>query len=410
MPRTWTPRSTPGGRPWTSPRPATPTSPGTCRTSAAPCAARFERAGDAADLDAAIDAGRQAVDLTPPGHPDLAVYLSNLGVPCAPGSSGPGTPRTWTPRSTPAGRPPTSPRPATPTCPAILSNLGSSLLSRFERAGDAADLDAAIDAGQQAVDLTPPGHPDLAVYLSNLGISLHTRFERAGDTADLDAAIELLAARQPGADRDTQLSGWPPRRAWGAAAADAGRTHEAAEGYAAAVGLLPAVAWHGLDRATREEQLAQWAGLAADAAACAVLDGRPELAVELLEQGRSVLWSQALNLRSDLTRLAEQAPDLAARLDSIRAILDSPLPEATPPAGQNRQRHRAGRGPLPASSRMRSSCAGARPGNGTRSWPRSGHWTGSSISSPPSRTRNWQPQPRTDRSSSSTRAATAATP
>ena len=37
--------------------------------------------------------------------------------------------------------------------------------------------------------------------------------------------------------------------------------------------------------------------------------------MELLEQGRSVLWTQALNLRTDLTRLAEKAPDLAERLD-----------------------------------------------------------------------------------------------
>jgi hypothetical protein len=97
-----------------------------------------------------------------------------------------------------------------------------------------------------------------------------------------------------------------------------------------AVGLLPTVAWHGLDRATREAQLRQWVGLAADAAACAVLDGRPKLAVELLEQGRSVLWTHALNLRSDLTHLAENAPDLAERLDSIRTILDSPVPETVP--------------------------------------------------------------------------------
>jgi hypothetical protein len=116
--------------------------------------------------------------------------------------------------------------------------------------------------------------------------------------------------------------------AWGSAAAGAGRTRDAADGYAAAVGLLPVLAFHGLDRATREEHLAQWPGLAADAAACAVLDDRPEVAVELLEQGRSVLWTQALNLRTDLTRLADTAPGLAQRLTSIRQVLDTPMPEA----------------------------------------------------------------------------------
>jgi hypothetical protein len=121
---------------------------------------------------------------------------------------------------------------------------------------------------------------------------------------------------------------------WSSAAIDAGRTHEAAEGAALAVQLLPAVAWHGLDRRTRQEQLEQYAGVGCDAATCLVLDGRAESAVELLEQSRSVLWTQALNLRSDFTRLAEKAPDLAERLDHIRNFLDSPVPEVTSPSPQ----------------------------------------------------------------------------
>ena len=107
------------------------------------------------------------------------------------------------------------------------------------------------------------------------------------------------------------------------------QTHEAAQGYAEAVKLLPIVAWHGLNRTTREEQLAQWDSLAVDAAACTVLDGRPEIACELLEQGRSILWSQALNLRTDLGRLMKEAPQLANRLEKVRAVLDSPIPDAT---------------------------------------------------------------------------------
>jgi hypothetical protein len=113
---------------------------------------------------------------------------------------------------------------------------------------------------------------------------------------------------------------------WGSAAMGAGWTQLAADGYAVAVGLLHEAAWHGLDRATREEQLARWSGLAAEAATAAVLDGHPERAIELLEQGRSVIWTQALNLRGDLARLAEKDPQLAERLDGIRKVLDSPLP------------------------------------------------------------------------------------
>ena len=244
---------------------------------------RFEANGQAADLYAAISAGQQAVDATPPGHPNRAGYLSNLG---------------------------------------------AALGDRFRLTGECAHLDAAIHVGQQAVDATPPGHPNLALYLSGLGTSLLLGFERACPNGDLDKALQCW-------QQASQISTGTPSirldaaQRWGAVAADYGRMSTACQGYEVAVGLLPEVAWHGLDRTTREEQLSRWAGLAADAAACMIQDGRPTLAVELLEQGRSVLWTQALNLRSDLTQLAEIAPELASRLDSIRAILDSPIAQAT---------------------------------------------------------------------------------
>jgi hypothetical protein len=75
---------------------------------------RFEQTGDRADLDAAIDASRQAVAATPAGHPNRA---------------------------------------------AMLAARGYALSRRFDRTGDRVDLDAAIDAGQQAVAATPAGHP-----------------------------------------------------------------------------------------------------------------------------------------------------------------------------------------------------------------------------------------------------------
>ena len=340
IPRIWTRPSTPGGGPWPSPRPAPRTSPDVWETSATSDHARFERVGDAADLDAAVDAGRRAVDLTPPDAPGLAACLADLGNSLRTRFERAGDAADLDAAIDAGRRAVALTPPGNPGLAGYLSSLGVSLRTLFERAGDAADLDAAIDAGRRAVDLTPPDHPNLANYLAGLGVSLRTRFEQVGDTADLDAAI----------DRWRQASEVPtgiPRirftaaRLWGATAAGAGRMREAADGFRVAVRLLPMAAWHGLDYATREGLTAQWAGLAADAAACAVLDDRLELAVELLEQGRSVLWTQALNLRSDLTPLTEKAPVLAGRLDGIRVILDSPIPEMMPP----RSEQAAGPGP-----------------------------------------------------------------
>ena len=97
-------------------------------------------------------------------------------------------------------------------------------------------------------------------------------------------------------------------RQWGRYAVMAGDWSTAAGGYSAAVELLPLVAWHGLDQATREHHLRESAGLAGEAATAAVLAGDPSRAVELLEAGRAMLWTQALHLRQDLDRPAAAVP------------------------------------------------------------------------------------------------------
>ncbi len=179
------------------------------------------------------------------------------------------------------------------------------------------------------MDGTPQGDAYLAGRLASLGTFLSRRLDRHSDPADLDAAIGCWqrALRERTGAPGMRLGA---ARSWGSAAARAVRWHDAAEGYAAAVDLLPTAAWHGLDRATRERQLGQWAGLAADAGACSVLDRHPGRAVELLEQGRSVLWNQGLNLRGDLTQLSSEHPDMARRLDHLRTILDTPTPRYPP--------------------------------------------------------------------------------
>jgi hypothetical protein len=121
-------------------------------------------------------------------------------------------------------------------------------------------------------------------------------------------------------------------RAWGALAASLSQWSIAVQGYAAAVHLLPLLAWRGVSRPSRERLLQDWAGLAADAAGCAIAAGQPDRAVELLEQGRGVLWSQILETRTDLTQLRQVAPELATRLDEVRRELDRPASPTTPVA------------------------------------------------------------------------------
>ena len=288
---------------------------------------RFERAGDPRDLDAAIDAGEQAVAAVPPGHPGRAGRLSDLQNSLRTRYQHHGNSADLDAAINAGEQAVAASPPGHPDRAMYLSNLAYSQFARFEQTQSTAYLDTAIGYGRQAVAAMPRDHPARADYLSGLAGTLGTRFEHAGDVADVNEAIDCMqqASHASNAAPRTRLAA---ARNWGAAAAVNGRIHQASEGFAAAVGLLPMVAWHGLDRPTRQEQLVQWAGLAADAAACQIRDGHPEYAVELLEQGRSILWTQALNLRTDFGRLAEAHPALADRLSGLRTILDTPLPEA----------------------------------------------------------------------------------
>jgi CHAT domain-containing protein len=70
-----------------------------------------------------------------------------------------------------------------------LNNLGTGRHDRYARTGALEDLEAAIDAYQQAVQYTPPNSPGHSMYLNNLGKSRHDRYARTGALEDLEAAI-----------------------------------------------------------------------------------------------------------------------------------------------------------------------------------------------------------------------------
>lgn len=305
---------------------------------------RFQRSDEPTDLDEGIAALRRAADGIPPGQRLFPVYQQGLGYALRLRYL-----RTRTADdlvealdatrraldATPAGH---------PDRPSRLANLAVILRIRFGDGADPADLADAVGAARDAVATTPEGQPQRVERLSVLGTVLRTRYGHSGDPDDLDGA---LAAYAEGAGIP---AGRPEHRInaavlLGLTAIDADRVDTAADGFAAAVRLLPQFAWHGLPRSVREERVARWGGLSSDAAACAIRAGRPEQAVELLDAGRSVLWNQLLSVRTDATALAEREPELAARFDRIRTALDTPLPDTgatappivgTGPAGARR--------------------------------------------------------------------------
>jgi tetratricopeptide (TPR) repeat protein len=286
---------------------------------------RFEKVGNLNDLDSAIVQQRSAVDLTPDNHPNKRTYLTNLG---------------------------------------------NSLGSRFERLGNLYDLNDAIIQQQAAVDLTPDGHPKKSIYLNNLGSSLRTRFKYLGNIRDIDGAINqqqkadnfilddhysktdfsvnlgqtfairFLCAHDP---RDAEaaishlsvsaqsLVGSPTLR-FGAAqqwisVASLTQHHSLLTAYECALNLMPLVAWLGLPITDRHGHLARIGGIARDAAAVAIRHEQYDKALEWLEQGRSIVWNQILQLRTPVDELRSVNPDLADRLVRVSRLIDHGIEE-----------------------------------------------------------------------------------
>ena len=93
------------------------------------------------------------------------------------------------------------------TCVGMLANLANALRVWFEHTGVSTDLENAVAACTAVVALTPTSHADFATRQLNLNAAMQLRFESRHDRFDLDAAIR--AGRR--ALRATTTSG--PERA-----------------------------------------------------------------------------------------------------------------------------------------------------------------------------------------------------
>ncbi|MFE6633528.1 hypothetical protein [Streptomyces tendae] len=227
----------------------------------------------------------------------------------------------------------------------VAHNTAAALLRRWLVAGDRRDLETSIALSRRAFDRAGLERSPVSALLLGESLIRHARaygFDAASDLPDsITEATAVLRA----------LATWGP--------APASMRFAAARWWAAATGrpdeetlaacrqlmeLMPLVAWVGAPRTVREAALADRAGLVSGAAQAALDAGRATDAVEFLELGRVVLWSQSIDLRTDLAGIEEADPELAARLAAVRHALDS-----DPSIGD------VGGGPLPAADAPRLS-------------------------------------------------------
>ncbi|MBG0857653.1 CHAT domain-containing protein [Streptomyces spinoverrucosus] len=299
---------------------------------------RVHRTKDLDDADAAVAVQRTAVRLIPAGHAHRWRVLLQLGVAlhvrlmCGVLSGEPA--RDWGPvisafRAAVDAVPPGHTQRTT-----CLAHLAGALGNRA-RTKDAApaDLQEAVAVARASVTATSPGDSELGHRLVVLGHACRTRFRQTGDPQDRQEAIASYgrAAAEETAPPSTRVTAARHGSRLLAEAADV----RAADLLRAAVELLPSVAPRHLERHDQQYTLGEFAGLAADAVACTLARGddqnRALRALQLLETGRGVLLSQALDTRSDLTELRVKHPELAARFVALREALDVPSQDSALP-------------------------------------------------------------------------------
>jgi len=283
---------------------------------------RFERTGDLTDIANAISAHQRAVQLTPDGHAQMPIWLSGLGNSFLLRFERTGdlsdianaiSAHQRAVQLTPDGH---------AKMPIFLSSLGRSFLRRFERTCDLTDIVNAISTNQRSVQLTPNGHVNMSILLANLGDSFSHRFLRTGDFSD------TLAATSNYRQSATCKSGNPSARLisaqrWADHLSISHNPIDYLNAYDVVVNLLSQIA--GMDRTIeqRHSSLIDISKLTATAASAAFALGEVAKALEWLEQGRCLVWSQLNQLRTPVDDLKTNNPLLADRFLHVSQALES---------------------------------------------------------------------------------------
>ncbi|KIK43349.1 hypothetical protein CY34DRAFT_717558 [Suillus luteus UH-Slu-Lm8-n1] len=302
------------------------------------------------DLDEVVSLHRAALALCPIGHPHRMMSLNNLAVSL-------GNRYSFNRGGDPSDLDETIELhrdalvlcpPDNPFRPGFLNNLANRLVDKFRQGNVLSDLDEAIETHRAALALCPSGHPDRCASLGNLASSLRVRSEQRKSLSDVDGEIELrrgaLALCPPGHfHRSTALDSLARslqyRSKWQSRSSD---MDEAFSLYSqlsqqshpvSRMDIRAAESWiASAEQADHGSVLVAYrtalrfvdqyvavlapssshfdvvkkavSSLAMDAFSCCVRRGALTHAVELVEQGRAVLWTQLARLRTPLDDLS----------------------------------------------------------------------------------------------------------
>ncbi|KAH7018869.1 CHAT domain-containing protein [Ilyonectria destructans] len=243
-----------------------------------------------------------------------------------------------------------------PQRPLFLSTLASLLHEKFTRTKAIEDLDLAIRIAQQAVQTASDDYENQAENFSNIGVLLGDRYIETGAITDLEESRRFctLALYQSNSPTFVRIQAGRELVQSCRITFDWERAFEASR---AMLKLIPKLTPRSIENSDKQHALSQIVGMASDGAAVALQAGRgPLVALRLLEQGRGVLAGSLEEVRTDLSDLEKQYPELAKQFVLFRDQLELPIarknplrehdygPSSRPTTGRAHRRYDAGKG------------------------------------------------------------------
>ncbi|KAF9232422.1 CHAT domain-containing protein [Melanogaster broomeanus] len=332
---------------------------------------RFKQRGDAKDIDEAIQHHRTALQLMSEGHPLHSTILNNLAVALSMQFEQQGDRKDLDEaiqhhrtalQLMPEGHPLFS---------GFLNNLATALLRQFQLQGDGKDLDEAIQHHRTALQLMPEGHPLHSGFLFNLANALSTQFQQQGDDDSIiqEALQHAHAATKQSLSPSNQLhaqfclaqillSLWQTKHIvqhledamhhyklavqfpsasplerlsccliWARVAEE--HLHPSAlDAYTQSLHLLDSYVSATTTMSSRHQVRMHFPhDLAVNAASCALRQGNICHAIELLEQGRALHWTQLARFRSTLDEFPScdtRTAMLLNQFQNLSAMLNRP--------------------------------------------------------------------------------------
>lgn len=182
---------------------------------------------------------------------------------------------------------------------------------------------------------------DPAAYRYQLAIAVVNLSKALANAGRWSAAVPGLTevATDPAVSPQLRLDAFS---SWALLRERSGNAQEALTVYEQGLGLLPLVAPRTARRRDRELGLTDVAGIGPQAAGAAIAAGQLQRAVEILEQARGVLMTDAIDARGDLARLRAIDAVSADRLGQLRSELSAAEPDfAGGQLTRDEQAHRA---------------------------------------------------------------------